>query len=380
MSGAGEVSHMHFRVLGFWRVLAAFLVMVFHYLTYGPASGLEFAEGMRSLMPLLDMFLMISGFLIMLRYADRLLVERGGYVSFLARRLARFYPLYLLTLVYFVAVAVAVHLGLTGSPADGRYDFAALPANLLLIQGWGFTDVLTFNYVGWTLSAEWFCYLTLPVVVLAYRRFGLVGLAALIAAVCIALEAAVAARVMPFESWMYADTWGAYRAFADFSIGAFVAVLVRDSRWRLRSQVPGWTAFGLCIFLMWNGLTGYGALALLAVSIFLAALAERNNQDATLVLKPFDPLANASFSIYLIHPVVASLMFGFVWRKVLEPLEIMSFYAYWLAPMAVSVALALLSARYFEAPLAKVLNERFANISSRGRKMARNAARITAQN
>ncbi len=333
MSGAGEVSHMHFRVLGFWRVLAAFLVMVFHYLTYGPASGLEFAERMRSLMPLLDMFLMISGFLIMLRYADRLLVERGGYVSFLARRLARFYPLYLLTLVYFVAVAVAVHLGLTGSPADGRYDFAALPANLLLIQGWGFTDVLTFNYVGWTLSAEWFCYLTLPVVVLAYRRFGLVGLAALIAAVCIALEAAVAARVMPFESWMYADTWGAYRAFADFSIGAF-----------------------------------------------LAALAERNNQDATLVLKPFDPLANASFSIYLIHPVVASLMFGFVWRKVLEPLEIMSFYTYWLAPMAVSVALALLSAHYFEAPLAKLLNERFANISSGGRKMARNAARITAQN
>lgn len=371
---------MHFRVLGFWRVLAAFLVMIFHYLTYGPASALELAEKMRSLMPLLDMFLMISGFLIMLRYADRLLVERGGYVSFLVKRLARFYPLYLLTTCYFVAVGVAVHLGLTGSPSDGRYDFAALPANLMLIQGWGFTDELTFNYVGWTLSAEWFCYLTLPLVVLVYRRFGLGGLAALIVAVCLALEAAVAAGIIPFESWMVADTWGAYRAFADFAIGAFIAVLVRDIRWNLRSQVPGWTIFGLCIVLMWNGLAGYAALTLLAVSIFLAALAERNNQDATLVLKPFDPLANASFSIYLIHPVVASLMLGILWRMVLEPAGVLGFYVYWLAPMAASVVLALLSAHYFEAPLAKLLNEHFASASSGAGKTTRNATRITAQN
>lgn len=350
---------MHFRILGFWRVLAAFLVMIFHYLSYGPTGAIEMAERMRSLMPLLDMFLMISGFLIMLRYADRLLVERGGYVSFLVRRLARFYPLYLLTLGYFVLVGLALHFP-GGSTDGGRYDFAALPANLLLLQGWGFTEVLTFNYVAWTLSAEWFCYLTLPVVVLAHRRCGLAGLAGLIAVTCIGLEAAVATGVMPVDNWMFADTWGAYRAFADFSIGALVAMLVRDSRWRLRSHVPGWAAFALGVVLMWNGLGGYPALALLAVAIFLAAVAERNNQDATLVLKPFDPLANASFSIYLIHPVVASLMLGFLWRRIVEPTGAIDFYIYWLAPMVVSVVLALLSARYFEAPVAKMLNDRLA--------------------
>lgn len=371
---------MHFRILGFWRVLAAFLVMTFHFLSYGPASALEFAERMRSLMPLLDMFLMISGFLIMLRYADKLLVERGSYMSFLVRRLARFYPLYLLTTCYFVAVALAAHLGIAGSNVDGRYDFAALPANLLLIQGWGFTDVLTFNYVGWTLSAEWFCYLLLPVVVLTYRRFGLAGLAVLIVISCIALEAAVATGLMPFESWMVADTWGAYRAFADFAIGAFIAILVRDSQWNLTSHMPGWAAFALSMVLMWNGLAGYPILVLLAVAIFLAALAERNSQEATLLLKPFDPLANASFSIYLIHPVVASLMLGIFWRKVLDPLDVMSFYAYWLAPMVVSVALALASARYFEAPLAAVLNDRFASKSPAAAGRTRNALQATAQN
>jgi peptidoglycan/LPS O-acetylase OafA/YrhL len=199
------------------------------------------------------------------------------------------------------------------------------------------------------------------VVVLAHRHFGLAGLAALVVAICFALEAAVATGIMPVDNWMAADTWGAYRAFADFAIGAFVAVLVKDSRWRLRSHLPGWAVFALGVVLMWNGLGGYAALALLAAAIFLAAVAERNNQDGTLVLKPFDALANASFSIYLIHPVAASLMLGMVWRRIVEPLGIVDFYLYWLAPIAMSVMLALLSARYFEAPVARMLNERLVN-------------------
>jgi peptidoglycan/LPS O-acetylase OafA/YrhL len=361
---------MHFRILGFWRVAAAMLVMVFHFLIYGPTSGVQAARRLYSLLPLLDMFLMVSGFLIMLRYSDKLMVERGSYLKFVARRLARFYPLYFATLVYFVIVGVAVHMGLIGSTAKGRYDFSALPANILLIQGWGFTDTLTFNYVGWTLSAEWFCYLTLPVVVLAHRRYGLAGLVALIAATLVALEMAVAAEIIPFSSWQVADTWGAYRAFADFAVGALVAVLVRDCHWQLRSTVPGWSVFALTVALMWYGLSGYPALALLAVSIFLAALAERNNPHATLWMQPLDPLANVSFSIYLIHPVIASLMLGILWRRILEPMAIVGFYVYWLLPMATVVVIALLSARYFEKPVGNMLNERFAGIFTPRKKLS----------
>ncbi len=354
----------HFRVLGFWRVAAALLVMVFHYLLEGPADGQAAAARMRPLMPLLDMFMMISGFLIMYRYADRLLVERGGYMRFIIRRLARFYPLYLATLAYFVLLGLG-HLALGTSGVNERYDWSTLPASLLLVQGWGFTDTLTFNYVAWTLSAEWFCYLALPVVVLAHRRFGVAGSIGLVLASCAVLELMVATGVMPFETWMAADTWGAYRAFADFSIGALVAMLVRDSRWKLTSTVPGWTLFALTGVLMWNGLGGYAALALLAASTFLAALAERNDQDATRRLKPFDAVANASFSIYLIHPVLGSLFLGIVWHRLLAPLGVVDFYVFWLLPMASTLVLALLSVRYFETPLAKWLNDRFAASSSR---------------
>ncbi|HEY4192002.1 MAG TPA: acyltransferase [Mesorhizobium sp.] len=361
---------LFFRTLGLWRVAAAMLVMIFHFLIYGSTSGVQAAHRLRSLMPLLDMFLMVSGFLIMFRYADRLMVERGSYLHFITRRLARFYPLYLATLVYFVFVGIAVHMGLIGSSAAGRYDFATLPANILLVQGWGFTDTLTFNYVGWTLSAEWFCYLTLPVIVLTHRRYGKGGLVALIAATLLALELGVAAGVIPFTSWQFADTWGAYRAFADFSIGALVAVLVRDSTWGLRSPLPGWALFAVTVALMWQGLGGYPALALLALSIYLAALAERNDPQAMQRFKPLDPIANASFSIYLIHPVIASLMLGIVWRRLLEPAHIVGFYVYWLVPMAVVVALALVSARYFETPLGKLANARLAELFAARRKLS----------
>lgn len=361
---------LFFRTLGLWRVGAAILVMIFHFLIYGSTSGIQAAHRLRALMPLLDMFLMVSGFLIMFRYADKLLVERGSYRKFITRRLARFYPLYLATLIYFVLVGVAVHMGLIGSSAEGRYDWSTLPANILLIQGWGFTDTLTFNYVGWTLSAEWFCYLTLPVVVLAHRRYGLGGLAVLIVLTVLALELAVAVGIMPFSSWQVADTWGAYRAFADFAVGAFVAVLVRDSRWQLRSVLPGWSLFAATVLAMWYGLGGYPALVLLAVSIFLAALGERNNPDAMRWARPLDPVANVSFSIYLIHPVAASLGLGIVWRRILEPMQVMSFYVYWLVPMALVVIVALLSAHYFEKPVSKMLNDRFSGVFVSRRKLS----------
>ena len=108
---------MHFRILGFWRVAAAILVMMYHFLFYGPESANWMAGRMVALMPLLDMFMMISGFLIMFRYVDRLLMEPGSYAHFIWRRVARFYPLYFVTLAYFVMVGIAVHLGFIGSTA-----------------------------------------------------------------------------------------------------------------------------------------------------------------------------------------------------------------------------------------------------------------------
>lgn len=347
----------HFRIFEFWRLSAALSIMMWHFMRYAPPGHEATSAALYRLMPLMEMFFMISGFLIMLRYADMLTLERGGYMRFLLRRIARFYPLYLVTFAFFTVVAIAVHFGYVHTGAPERYAFSALPANILLLQAWGFTDTLTYNYVSWSMSAEWFCYLLFPLTVLAYRAWGQAGLAGIAFAAILALEYAVAAGLLPFESWLRADTWGAYRAFADFALGALVAVAVRDSRIGLRSPWPGWLLFCLAIAAMASQQSSYVIVVLLALAMFLAALSERNNPSGSAWLAVTHPIGKVSLGIYLIHPVIEALLFAIVWRKIVEPLGIVDFYVYWFLPLIVVVAVAILSERWFETPLARLIGE-----------------------
>jgi peptidoglycan/LPS O-acetylase OafA/YrhL len=346
---------IHYRILECWRLTAALLVMVWHYLRYAPAEAEAASNILYKLLPLMEMFLMISGFLIMMRYADTLLTERGAWRRFILRRITRLYPLYLATLLFFVLIGLALNAGFGESHWPGRYDFATLPQNLLLVQAWGLTDNLTFNYVAWTLSAEWFCYLAFPLIVFVAMRWGMGGLAALTVATIILLELATARGIIPFDSWLLADTWGAYRAFADFCIGALVALAVRASPAVPARHGQSWFVMGLAVVAMQSDQNSYLILLLLAFSIYLAALAEAARPLGSSWLKPLAPLGKVSFGIYLIHPVVETIFFSVIW-KTFPAVQAMGFYVFWLIPITVSIAVALASDRYFEGPTAAWLN------------------------
>ena len=131
---------MQYRIFGVWRLLAAFLVMAYHFSHYAPENSVAVIAWFERLMPLLDMFFMVSGVLIYQRYAERVL-SWEGYKSYLIRRLARLYPLHLLTTGFFVLVGFAIMAGFIRSHgAEGgmeRYDWSELPSNLLLRPGLG---------------------------------------------------------------------------------------------------------------------------------------------------------------------------------------------------------------------------------------------------
>lgn len=355
----------HFRILESWRLMAALAVMMWHFLRFAPPGHDEASAFLYRLLPLMEMFFMISGFLIVLRYMDRLLLSPGSYRSFLLRRFARLYPLYLATLAFFMVVGAAVHLGWIPSDYPRRYDFSILPQNLLLLQGWGTTSELSFNYVGWTLSAEWFCYLTLPLIILVARQGGVFGLVVLSAVAIALLETGTGLGIIPFESWLKADTWGAYRAFADFTLGGVMALLVRNFRWTLRSPLYAWTTFSLALFAMLDEQNGYLVLGLLGLSIIFAAVSEQNNPAGSAFLRPVHPIGKVSFGIYLIHPVAEAIFFSALWRQVIGPSELIGFYWYWLVPAFVTIAVAMLSDRYFEGPVSRLILDRFDRNDSR---------------
>jgi peptidoglycan/LPS O-acetylase OafA/YrhL len=345
----------HFRVLEFWRLSAAIAVMAFHFLRYAPEDQQGAADVLYRLQPLMDMFFMISGFLIMLRYGDTLLDGIGAYARFVLRRAARIYPVYLATLAFFVAIGLAHHLGYISSGWEHRFDFSVLPHNLLLIQAWGTTEHLTFNYVAWTLSAEWFCYLLFPVIVVAFRYGGGTGLAMLALATMALLEIASAYGIIPDAHWLETNSWGAFRAFADFAAGALVAAAMRGTSWTLGSHLPGWLVFASAIVVMLMEQDGYLVFALLAAAIYLSSLAERNNPRASAFLRPLQPVGQASFGIYLLHPVMEVVFFSIAWRMVVEPTGNIGFFTFWYLPMAATIAVAIASDRWFERPVGRAI-------------------------
>jgi len=352
---------MHYRIFETWRLTAALTIMMWHFLRFAPPGHEEASLALYRLMPLMEMFFMISGFLIMERYGESLLAEPGSFRRYLVRRIARFYPLYLVTLLFFVGIGGAIEMGIVHSHDPARYAWSDLPANLLLVHAWGVTDTLTFNYVSWSMSAEWFCYLALPAIVLAWRYGGKRGLAALALTAIVALEVGIVAGVIPFESWLQANTWGAYRAFADFALGGLVAMAVRDSRLLLASHAPAWILFGVALAAMSMQQESYVVVLLLALAMYFAALAERNSPEGSRYLKFLHPVGNASLGIYLIHPVIESIFLAVLWRKLVEPTGQVDFYVYWFLPALLAIGVALLSARYFERPMARLITRLLAH-------------------
>ena len=337
---------MQYRIFGVWRLLAAFLVMAYHFCHYAPEGREAVIAWFERLMPLLDMFFMVSGVLIYQRYGSRVLSWQG-YKTYLIRRIARLYPLHLLTTGFFVLVGLGIMAGMSQSNgAEGgmqRYDWGQLPSNLLLIQAWGVTDALTFNYVSWSISAEWFCYLLMPLIAFSDKRGGIAGMVLLLAAAFVGLESLTSFGILPYDSWMKASTWGAYRAFADFIIGAIIFRAAMVSDHPLKSPWHAWALIFIACLGMQAGWAPYLSVFLIALALFLAAISEKNAPERSAWLDVFAPLTAVSFGIYLWHPIFEAILLSFVWRNFIEPSGLIGFYPFLIVPMALTALTAWLS-------------------------------------
>ncbi|ODN69655.1 acyltransferase family protein [Methylobrevis pamukkalensis] len=173
MTERGTFQHYH--VFDAWRFGAAMTVMLYHFLHYDPTAATWMPQAAEKLQQVIDLFFILSGFVIMSSYGTSVR-SLATFRSFIVRRLSRIYPLHLLTLGFFVAIGVAGALGIVHLENPARFDLATVPLHLLMIHAWGLMPDLTFNYVSWSLSAEWMAYLAFPAIALAYRRGGLPAL------------------------------------------------------------------------------------------------------------------------------------------------------------------------------------------------------------
>ncbi len=146
------------------RGLAVLLVFFVHFHalfgTYAPKGiGLRSSEFLGTIGNSgVDLFFVMSGYLIY----GALIRREVGYFKFTSRRIGRIYPAFLAVFILYLALSAIFPLQNKihgGALLAGRY----ILANLLLLPG--ILDIRPIISVAWSLSYEFFFYLTLPLVI-----------------------------------------------------------------------------------------------------------------------------------------------------------------------------------------------------------------------
>ena len=280
------------------RFFAAMWVVAYH---FTPSLGL----GMPALIGKgylgVELFFVLSGFILSHVYLEAFGDRRFRYSDFLWARLARIYPLHLVTLAGLgVLIAVAAFVGLNAG--DQVIRWSSLPAHLTLTQAWGLGQAGGWNHPSWSISAEWFAYLSFPIFAaliwpLRHRPWLAVTLAA---AADVGLNLGFeAAAGFPLTKATIA--WGALRIVPCFALGGAIWLLwrsglVRSSKVAVAGVFGSVAAATLCALLaapdflmIWI----FGALILA-----LASLASTGSKLLSAPLWVY--LGEVSFAVYMV--------------------------------------------------------------------------------
>lgn len=115
-----------------------------------------------------DVFIVLSGFCLILPVAQADGFLRGGALAFFKRRARRILPPYYAALALSIVVFVVVHVIANKPP---QVPMLALAANVLLLQD-VFLPTNVFNGPFWSIAVEWRIYFLFPLLVVAVRRLG----------------------------------------------------------------------------------------------------------------------------------------------------------------------------------------------------------------
>ena len=237
---------MQLRTLEPFRFLLSFTILIWHYQHFFLGQNVDPFRFQPHLQPLyynLKIFYLQGDFAVMLFwavsgvvfahvYGERLRRREIGFVGYAVNRLARLYPLHLVTLFVVAglnALFLAQSLSLYGHEKWFIYqqnDLFHFGLNLLFASQWGFQDGFSFNGPIWSVSVE----------ILAYLAFFL-------AALCLRLSVPVSAGLFFGLIFLTQETGlpvndDIARCFVFFFGGVFVYALNRAIRERCS---PRWT-------------------------------------------------------------------------------------------------------------------------------------------
>jgi peptidoglycan/LPS O-acetylase OafA/YrhL len=293
------------------RFFAAAWVLALHYSERMPDSFSAwtalFVNGRLGV----DFFFILSGFILTHVYLRQLQEQRFSFLHFIHKRVARLYPLHVaMLLVVFAYVSVGGWLGISLQNPE-VYTWEMLWHNLLLIHAWGMLDSMSWNYVSWSISAEWFAYLVFLPLSLALMRLRGGALPKLALAVGIfTLLFLVTPALVGQQLTLLTYDFAMLRILPEFLFGISLYHVSLD--WDLDPEAGRWLMLGLLTALIGVGhfdLGTYPAVILLGGVIFTAASLERQGGMRLLKHPALVYLGETSYSLYMTHAVLFILYF-----------------------------------------------------------------------
>lgn len=289
----------HLKPLTSMRFLAAFWVVMFHYwpkLDLGAATGWTPGLVARGYLGV-ELFFVLSGFILCHVYLENFGGQKFRYGAFLWARLARVYPLHLATLVGVGLLGIGAMIGGI-SIDDSILSWASLPANLTMTHAWGLAPEAGWNHPSWSISAEWFAYLTFPIfAVAAWKLRDRPGLALGLATASLFTLYAVFEAVAGFPLTQATIDWGALRIVPCFAFGcaAYLA-------WRAGGLTrPGVMAVAVtALILVCAGLQMWDGLTVALFGVLILALAGLSGRGGLLESRTGVWLGEISYSVYMV--------------------------------------------------------------------------------
>lgn len=278
-----------FVALDSWRGICALLVVLFHFPVSGVIRALPLvANGYL----FVDFFFVLSGFVIATAYEGRLGATNGAW-RFLVRRFGRLWPLHVTILATFVSIS----LFRGNFDADEQHSASSVVTNLLMIHGLGLEPSLTWNGPSWSISVEWALYAI-------FAALSLIPWRRAVYAVLVVVGVLVLLFKAPYQAASTYD-FGLFRGLAGFFAGALLTRLPR-ARVGFGAEVA---VSALLVVFVWMGELLFLAPFVFALSVYIFAWSD-GPISRVLQLRPFVLLGDWSYSTYMVHTLIAAVIWN----------------------------------------------------------------------
>ncbi len=195
-----------------------------------------------------EFFFALSGFILVHVYGARTAefwqIKSGAYLAFLRARLARLYPVHVVTLISMLLLMWTLnqlsywggYLSIYHQPWAPINTWPSFVANLALVQAWNIYPVLTWNGASWFVSVEFLLCLLFPIYLILSRGRWWMGVAMIGFGVSWLLLLAVGGGHgldVTFHD-------GIFRGMAGFAVGVGLAMVYRQAKKSGADALPEW--------------------------------------------------------------------------------------------------------------------------------------------